>query len=210
MGLKIRSHFALTLLASSISLSCASTQLSNNWRDASYSTGPLKKILVVAVRKDQLKRRAWENCFAAGLSRHDVDATPSFSLIDGTLPDMGLIDSVAKDRHFDGILLVGRASTKTTESVTPSLNLNSTVFPPEQWGESYYEYYDRGYYPGYPIINEIVKAEIKMRITKGEGRTIWSGVGEVHESVQGEDAIGEIISLVVKELAKQGVIAEGS
>ena len=97
------------MCASLILLSCASTQLSHTWRDASYTAGPLKKILVVAVRKDQVRRRIWEDGFAAALSWHGVDATPSYRLIAETLPDTGLIDSVAREGNFDGIMLVGRA-----------------------------------------------------------------------------------------------------
>ena len=77
-------------------------------------------------------------------------------------------------------------------------------------GRAYSEYYDREYYPGYPIINEIVKDEVKIWVTRGGERMIWSGVGEVHENGQDEDVSGEIISLIVRELAKQGVIAAGS
>ena len=38
---------------------------------------------------------------------------------------------------------------------------------------------------------------------------IWSGVGEVHEDGQDVDVSSEIISLIVKELVKQEVIAAG-
>ena len=106
-------------------------------------------------------------------------------------------------------MLIGRSSTKTTENATPSLDITSTGSPSEPWGESYYEYYDREYYPGYPVIHEIVKDEIKICATQGGRRIIWSAVGEVHESGQDEDVSGEIISLIIKELVKQEVIAAG-
>jgi hypothetical protein len=210
MSTNVRFHFAATVMASLILLSCASTQLSHTWRDASYTTGPLKKILVVAVRKDQLRRRTWEDGFAAALSWHGVDATPSYRLIAETLPDTGLIKTVAREGSFDGIMLVGRASAKTTESVTASSDITSADSPSQPWGGWYSEYYDREYYPGYPVINEIVKDEIKIWVTRGGGRMIWSGVGEVHESGEDEDVSGEIIPLIVRELVKQGIIAAGS
>ncbi len=209
MGLNIRYRFAVALLASSISLSCGSTQLSHTWRGASYTTGPLKKMLVVAVRKDQLRRHAWEDGFAAALSRHGVDATPSYQLIATILPDTALIDSVAKQGNFDGIMLAGRASDKITEGVTASSEITPPDSPSQQLGGSSSEYYNHEYYPGYPLINETVKDEIKIWAIRGRARMIWSGVGEVHEDGQDVDVSSEIISLIVKELVKQEVIAAG-
>ncbi len=209
MGLNIRYHVAAALLASSISLSCGSTQLSHTWRDASYTVGPLKKILVAAVRKDQERRRTWEDGFAAALSWHGVDAIPSYQIIATILPNTALIDSVAKEGNFDGIMLVGRASTKIAEGVTASSEITSPDSPSQQLGGSYSEYYDHEYYPGYPLINETVKDEIKIWVTRGGARMIWSGVGEVHEDGQDVDVSSEIILLIVKELVKQKVIAAG-
>ena len=205
--MKFRFHLVLAVMASLIVPSCTSTQLAHSWRDTSYTAGPLRKILVVAVRKNQARRRAWEDGFAGALWRHGVDATPSYCLIPTTLPDTSFIDSIARNGNFDGIMLIGKSSTRTTENVTPSLDITSTGSPSEPWSESYYEYYDREYYPGYPVIHETVNDEIKIWITHGSERMIWSGVGEVHESGEDEDVSDKIISLIVEALVKQEVIA---
>ena len=202
-----RAHFVLTVMVSFVLSSCTSTQLARTWRDTSYKAGPLKKILVVATGRDQERRSAWEDGLAAALSWHGVEATPSYRLISKVLPDSTIIDSVARAGNFDGIVLIGRSSTMTTESVTPSLDIISPGSPSGPWSEAYYEYYNRGYYPGYPVFNEFVNDEITLWTTRGRKRMIWSGVGEVHESGQGEDVSGEIISLFIKELIKQEVIA---
>ena len=205
MSTNIRFHFFATVMASLILLSCASTRLSYTWKDASYTSGPLKKILVVAVRKDQLRRRTWEDGFAAALSWHGVDATPSYRLITANLPDTSLINTVAMEGHFDGILLVGRVSAEITDDVTGSSSITSPDSPSQTWGG-----WNSNYYPGYPLINEIVKDEVKIRTTQGGGRLIWSGVGEVHESGEDENVSGEIIPLIVRELVKEGIIAAES
>jgi hypothetical protein len=210
MNTNIRFHFVAAITASLLLLSCTSTQLSHTWRDASYTAGPLKKILVVAVRKDQVRRRIWEDGFAAALSAHGVDAIPSYRSLAETLPDTGRINTIAREGSFDGIMLIGKASARTTAGVTTSSDLTSEDSPYQQWGGWYSEYYDREYYPGHPVINEIVKDEIKIWAMKGGGRMIWTGVSEVRESDQVEDVSGEIISRIVHALVKQGVIAEGS
>ncbi len=60
--------FAVTAAAALVLSSCASTQLSHTWRDSSSVSRPLKKVLVIAVKKDLPTRQAWEDGFAAALS----------------------------------------------------------------------------------------------------------------------------------------------
>jgi hypothetical protein len=200
---------AAAVMASLLLSSCASTQLSHTWRDASYAAGPMKTMLVVAVRKDQLRRRTWEDGFAGALARHGVEVTPSYRLFAGTLPDTDLISTTVRKGSFDGILLVGRASTTIAENPTAEVDISSTDLASHPWGEWYAAYYGREYYPGYPVMDEVVKDEIRVWTTQGGGRMIWSGVGEVHDSGAYEDVTGAIIGLIVPELVKQGVIAAG-
>jgi hypothetical protein len=203
-------HLAVAVMASLVLSSCASTQLSRTWRDASYTAGPLKKILVVAIRKNQLRRKTWETGFATALAKHGVDVTPSYTLIAETLPDTGLINTIVREGSFDGIVMIGRVFRTTTESVTAGVEITAAESPTQQWGGWYYASYAHEYYPGYPVMEEIAKAEIKVWATQGRGTLIWTGVGEVHENGDDEDVSGEIISLIVPELMKQGVIGEGS
>ena len=196
----------LSLLLSS----CATTQISHVWRDPSYVSGPLKTILVVAVRKNQQTRRAWEDGFVAEMSGHGVVVTPSYRLFPDALPDTGLIATITRERRFDGILLVGRASTQTMGDVTPEFDITSSASPPYPMDAWYSANYNREYYPGYPVFDDIVKDEIKVWATQGKAQLIWTGVGEVEDSDLREDVRHAIIHLIVPELQKQGVIAGGS
>ena len=209
MKTNIRFHFVATMMASLILLSCASTQLSHTWRDASYTAGPLKKILVVAVRKDQARRRVWEDGFAAALSAHGVDATPSYRRIAETLPDTNLmIPSPGRGASMASCL--SEEAHQDDRGRSCQLGDLYDGFPLSAMERVVLEYYDREYYPGYPVINETVKDEIKIWAMQGGGRMVWTGVGEVNENGRDEDVSGEIISLIVHELVKQGVIAAGS
>ena len=210
MTTTIRLHYAAIVTASLLLLSCTSTQLSHTWRDESYTAVPMKKILVVAVRKDQARRRVWEDGFTAALSAHGVDATPSYRRIAATLPDTGLINAIAREGNFDGIMLIGKASARTALGAAASSDLTLEDSPYQQWGGLYGDYYDREYYPGHPEVHEIVKDEITIWAMKGRGRMIWSGVSEVRGDDQVEDVSVEIISRIVHALAEQGMISSGS
>jgi hypothetical protein len=209
MSSNVRFQLALMVMGSLVLSSCASTQLSHTWRDASYASGPLKKILVVAIRKDQVRRRAWEDGFAAELARYGVGVTQSYRLIVESLPDTGRINAIAREQRFDGILLVGRVSRKVTDSVTSAIEIGSSESASHLWGDWDYGY--QGYeYPGYPVVEEVVKDQVKVWATQGGGRMIWIGVSEVHDYDPGEDVSGEMISLIVRALLEQGVLGVGS
>ena len=58
----------VTITASIVIVSgCGTTQQANLWVDPSYNAAPMKKILVIAMRKDQLKRRMWEDAIVTTL-----------------------------------------------------------------------------------------------------------------------------------------------
>jgi hypothetical protein len=179
------------------------------WRDTSYTSGPLNKLLVVAVRTDQARRQIWEDAFVAALAGQGVNATPSYRIIAETLPDTGRINSLAREGKFDGVVLVGRVSRKTSNGVTAGLDVGPAGASSHARGGSEYGFSDRDYYPGYPIEDETVKDEIKVWTTRGGGRMIWIGVGELNDSDREEDVSDQIISLIVPRLLAEGVIAAG-
>ncbi len=203
------SHRVVAVLALVVLSSCASTKMSHMWRDPSYTSGPLNKLLVVAVRTDQARRKIWEDAFVAALARQGVNATPSYRLIAETLPDTGRVNRIAREGKFDGVVLVGRVSRKTTNGVTASLDVGPTNPSSHAWNGWEYGFSDHDYYPGYPIEDETVKDEIKVWATGGGGRMIWIGVGELNDSDREEDVSDQIISLIVPQLLTEGVIAAG-
>ena len=55
---------------------CASSKITELWRDPAYSGAPLHNVMVVSMSKDATRRRLWEDTFSAGLSKKGVKATP--------------------------------------------------------------------------------------------------------------------------------------
>ncbi|MCX6150338.1 MAG: hypothetical protein NTX22_07455 [Ignavibacteriales bacterium] len=71
--------------------SCSSSILVDVWNDPTFNESPLKKILIIAIRKDPVQRRIWEDAFIGELSKHGVKATSSYSLFPDALPDSNQI-----------------------------------------------------------------------------------------------------------------------
>jgi hypothetical protein len=143
------------------------------------------------------------------MSSYGVDVTPSYRIFPDSLPDTGYVHDITKERNFDGIILVGKVSTETVEGATASTDMSPSTYPLQPWNASYNAYYSREYYPGYPVISENMKDEIRIWATQGAGRMIWTGVGEVEGSEITEDVRRAIVHLIVPELIKEGVIAGG-
>src|SRR5882672_9805536 len=56
---------------------CASSSsLVNVWKDSEYRRGPMHAMFVVALKRNALMRRTWEDGFVTELGRHGVTATP--------------------------------------------------------------------------------------------------------------------------------------
>ncbi|HMD13904.1 MAG TPA: hypothetical protein VKI62_04715, partial [Bacteroidota bacterium] len=55
--------FSICFIAITL-LSCSTSRLTNTWKDASYNSGPMTNMIVIAVKKNPLHRRLWEDGFA--------------------------------------------------------------------------------------------------------------------------------------------------
>ncbi len=187
--------------------SCASTQLSHEWRDPLFVSDTTKNILVVAVREDRLIRQAWEDDFAQAISERGVRAVPSYHLFAESLSDTNLIEAIAGQGNFDKIVFLEKISIETRANVSPGFYINTPEFPSRPNDGWLFTYYDRGYYPGYPSVDRVVKDEIKVWTIRNGTRLVWTGIGETQVSGTREDVRNRIIQLVLSELVKQGVIA---
>ncbi len=206
MKSKTQLKIAVAILAALIFSSCASTKLAESWKDSTYTAGPLKRVLVVAVRSDTELQRAWEDGFAAALSKDGVDATPAYKVYPGSHADSSFINTVAREGTFDGIVIVGAATTGTETAVTTGQVIPSPLENSHPWNAWYYAYYDRDYYPGYPVINVTVRDEISVWATHRGGRLIWTGVGEARGGAATDNARHAIIQLIVPQLVDQRVV----
>jgi hypothetical protein len=156
---------------------CAATQQGNLWVDPSYQAAPLNKIMVIAVRKDNLKRRMWEDAFVAELSatKHDgTDAIASYQLFPNDMPDTVEVRRIVKDRHFDGVLVVARAQVDTSSSEVAGYTLSEpTTTYSRRWG-AYVTRYQDVYYPGYSESEISVSVRTDLLVPESDGKLVWS------------------------------------
>ena len=186
--------------------SCASQELSRTWRDESFTAGPLKHLVIIAVKKDRERRRVWEDGIAGALEKRGVESTVSYRLMADIPADTARILEEARAQNCDGILFVGKMHRRTEARPSAGVDVSGAYSPPREWSAWYASNYQDQYYPGYPAVDELVSDEIGIWAMQGRGRLIWSGVGEIRRDTPGQHVSGDMITLIVSSLSRQNII----
>jgi hypothetical protein len=183
------------------------TQLVNMWRDPTAPAQPIRRMLVVAVRKDPVNRRIWEDGFVAGLSKHGVAATPSYNLFPNAVPDTDAVVVAVREHDFDGVLVTHRLPTTTQQNYVPGYTRLEPVWVRSRWYGTYHTYWSEVHEPGYVETDKIVRNQVDLWNTIGDGRLVWSGTTESINPSSTAEVNRAITKLIVPELLAHGVIA---
>ena len=193
-------------LISQLSGCASSSSLVDVWNDDSFKSPPLSKVFVVAVRKDPVKRRIWEDAFAAKLSKHGVVATVSYSQFPDSLPDTNQITNTVQINRYDGILVVRRLPTITTKQNVPgytSIEMNPGYV---SYWERYWTYYREVNHPSYIDSQKVAINAIDVSTTGNSGRLIWSATSQTPDPASVTDVQIGVVDLVISQLQKQSII----
>jgi hypothetical protein len=188
---------------------CAgNTQLVDMWRDPSAASRPIRQLLVVAFRRDETSRRIWEDGFVATLSKHGVNATPSYSIFQGGVPDTAQIEDAVRDRNFDGVLFAHRLGATTQTTYIPGYTHYEPVWVRSRWSYNYHTYWTEVHEPGYVESDRVVRHRVDVWNTSDDWRLVWSGTTESINPTSARDVNHAIAKLIVPELLNQGVLAQ--
>lgn len=198
---------AVAALALSLFLGgCATTEVTNTWKDPQHSSTPLRKVLVVGISNQASVRRAFEETFAKSLADAGVAAVPSYTLIaqDGQIAEDVLKKAVA-DAGADGVLITRMVGRQTDLQVTPS------PMPPPIYGSRryYYGYYTgawAGYYePATVQTYRYIVAETTV-FSAERPEPAWSATTRTQEPRDVAKATEGFAKVMISALRKDGVI----
>jgi len=178
--------------------SCASTQMTSAWRDSQYTGGPLKKIAVIVVNKDDAARRMVEDETARSLAGGRTQVVPSYTVMEKLVKDETAIKNTLLAHGFDGVL-VGRLA---------ALVQDKTYRPPATYvtfagyyGQAYAVEYD----PGYTRVD--TRAVVETVLYKlPETKPIWTGTTESMNPNSRGEVVEKIGQLIGKELRSEKLI----
>jgi hypothetical protein len=196
----------VALLALVATAGCAvQSELTDVWKDPSFTSGPMRNVLVVALRKDPVRRRMWEDEFTRELGARGLTATASYRLFPGAPPDtQDVIEAVRKD-GYDAVLSSIRLPNETTSTYVPGTTRRETVLTRDFYG-SFHTYWRDVQDPGHTETDEIRTFQTDVWATGGSGGLISSGKLRTLESVTSR-SIGTAVSrYIVPELESQGLV----
>jgi hypothetical protein len=101
---------AIALLLTLVGAGCATMRLGTEWRDAARAPRAFRTWFVMAAMPDPVKRRQWEDGFAAALAARGVSATPSHRLFPGAFPDSAEAQAKLREGGFDGLMVLRKGA----------------------------------------------------------------------------------------------------
>jgi len=212
MKLPARERSWLLPMVLLLSLSaCSTTRLVNRWDDKEYGGPPLKKMLIIGLVQNDIKRRALEEGFVERLKQVGVMGVPSFRL----MPDPEDADQekelkvVVQKVNADSILIARLQGIDKEETYVPP---RTEWVPSMGLGHGYYGYYSLSYHtvyqPGYTRVDTVVRLETKVFSTD-QDKLLWAGNTESFNPDSTTKIIRDLADVVVGDMNKSGLLSEG-
>jgi hypothetical protein len=182
--------FSIIIVLSVIFINaCATTELTSVWKNEAYQGGPLRRILIIGVDRNQEMKKLLENEFVLQLKAKGIDAVPSHTVLpEDIILEKEMITAKISELRIDSVLITTLVDVKETEAYE-----SSTFFAPT----GYYGYYMQCCYnvmSGYNV-------EIETRIFDAHYDTlIWSALSATVLERALEETIKSYIASIVSEL----------
>ncbi|MDD4050713.1 MAG: hypothetical protein PHR28_02285 [candidate division Zixibacteria bacterium] len=187
---------------------CGSAQLVNLWQDPSYTVTPMHKIMVMAMRKDPLTRRMWEDAFVAGAADKSTvtKMVASYQLFPNEMPDPSAMDTLVAKEGFDGVLIVAKIELETTTNEMPGYVTDEQVTEYHPRWNTYVTRYEKIYHPSYADTTTTVSVRTDLLLANDQGRLIWSATSESIDPLSREEVRDGVVGTATKQMRKSGFI----
>lgn len=183
---------------------CASTSLSDVWRDPGYTGPPLRRLVVFGLSRDFTARRIFEDRFVARLARRQVEPVASYTLLPGeTEPTEAQVREAIRSTGADGALLTYLVGVTHRTSVVPGYGAFVGVGPfyPDYLGS-----WGTVYAPGYLETDTVVRLSTRLYVAAGDGRLVWAGDSDTLNPGSVKSLAGDVIGRVVERLVRDHLI----
>lgn len=189
--------FLTTLLAA-----CSSTTLSGSWKDPAFR-GPVHKIYVVGVAKQEINRRLFEDSFERELAAMGTTVIPSYRDLPPSESDNKDAIVAQLSKHGADSILMARMVGMRTETVTNPGYSSGSYYG--NWNNYYQQRYDAIYMPPTTTEFQVATMEATLYETK-TGKLIWSAQLETVIENNLEKLFNDFVNTVVRDLQRQDLI----
>jgi len=206
MKYKLSIYTCLILCCAILLASCATTEIKSVWSDASYKGGPLIKVVVMGLSKDQTIKRLYEDEFVRQLKAHGVQAIPGYSVIpQEKMGDESYISEKIKELGVDATLVTRLVDKKTIQTYYPP----QMFYTPAPYYRGWHGYYRNSYQymmsPGYTATEEALVLETNI-YSMQSNELIWSALSETFMEGSSESLIQSLVQKLIKDMSAKDLI----
>ncbi len=186
-------------------ISCATkTELSGVWKSDPSATTAMERMLVIGIAENDIKRRTFEDGFAAALRAQGVDATPSYRILpESERLSKDSIQRAISGRGIQGVVVTRLVQVDERQEYVPP----KTYVTPNYYGRGLYGYYGRGYevthQPGYTINTTVVRLETHL-YDAASAELVWAAHSDTFNPKSIDDGVESVTRKLSKRLAADG------
>jgi hypothetical protein len=191
---------------------CASTSLTSSWVSPDYQGGPLKKLAVFVMAKDESIRRFAEDQMVQRMPA-GTTASAGYALFDKTEVDHEKVRAALVRDGYEGVLVSRLVSVDKSETYVPP-QANFVPIRPMVGISPYYGnfggYYGYGYTmmqttPGYTVESTTIVVETIL-YKLPDDKPVWTGTTKTFDPRSRPEMVQAIAQLVEAEMKKMGLI----
>ncbi|NJC88854.1 MAG: DUF4136 domain-containing protein [Desulfuromonas sp.] len=196
-----RFQAAMALLSlATLMVACSSTTLNSSWKDPEFR-GPVHKIYLVGVAKQEINRRIFEDTFERELATLGATGIASYrDLPQGEADNQDAVVASLNKHGADAILMARMVNMRIEQVTSPGYVSGGST-----WNGYYARRYDAVYYPPTTAEFQIATIEANLYETR-TGKLIWSAQLETVVENNIEKLFNDFVKVVAKDLRKQGLI----
>ncbi|MFH7005511.1 hypothetical protein [Flavobacterium bizetiae] len=208
----MKKYLSLVIAVLALSGCGSNTSIVNSWRDPKITIAQenFKKVLIVALLKDEASRRITENRIAAS----DPIFKTSYEYLNETVKDLSKEQKlkILQDENFDGVITLRLVSTEKETTYVPGTYTGMyyggfdgmyTGMYGYGFGNWYGMYSPNFYDPGYYQETTSYMVETNVFSLK-ENKLIWTGTTKSDYVTDLGQTVDAIMQTVVQEMRKDG------
>jgi len=181
---------------------CASTSIKAVWKDETYKVQP-KRVLVIAMFKNQTIRRMVEDEFRNHLKYRGTDAATGYEVFPGSvLPTKETVAEQCKAKGFDSLLLTRLIDSWTEHRTVPG----SATYAPAPYAVPMGGYYGHGYTsmssPSYQVEDRFATVETNLYDAATE-KLVWTATSDTWMSEKDQKLAKTYVAVMMESMRKQ-------
>jgi len=185
--------------------SCATTTLTNVWKEKDYQSWPFDKIFVLVALQDPSLRRFSEDKIVSLLGLNGIQSVASYTILQNYgISDKESIASAIKESETDSFLIMRFIKIEIGDTYA-----SEKKYTIPTWYHDWYTYYSRSFghmqTPKYNDQNFFAVIETNMYYVKTE-TLIWSARSEILMVACGCEEIGSYIEDIIDKLISDQLI----